>query len=347
MHSSTNISPVSTLLGGIAIGAAQKLDLVVSAIGVTPVPSAGGKAQRNGTIFVQDSASLMGGPETDQTAIGADYPLLEQAAKSTVTYRLEEYKRAAFVAEAHERYSEVPGSLVQESAAFIGRYLALKLEARVASLFFSTGNWPDAALVDIGGGGVQWSTYSTAKPDNDLDALRVLAREQGYGAEPDTLIIGQQAFDAYRRCIQSQGIAVVTSGAARGDILTREAAIQRIESIHGVRCIVGSARHNTAAPGLATSGAYIWGKSMWMGTLGGGIGTQTDSGMVLTPRAAVVLADTMGSPLNLSGITLPMSGGQVLQVPPKAKGTIVHAECYTDEIVCDTNLGYLVTSVAA
>lgn len=347
MYQTSNISPVSPILSGIAIGAIQPLRLVCAQVGVTQVDVMSGKATRNGTVFVQDSADWMGGPETDHTAIGGDYPMMEARAKSTVTYALEEYKRAAFVADAHERFSQVPGSLVSENAAMVGRYLALQFERRCASLFFSTGNWPDAALVDIGGGGVQWSTPSTAKCDSDIDAAKVTARETAYGLEPDTIIIGQQALDAYRRCVQAQGIAVVTSGAAQGNILTESQAVDRIASLHGLRVIVGSARYNSAAPGLAASGAYIWGKSFWIGCLGGGAGAATGSGVVVTPRAALLLADTMGSPLNLGGVTLPMVADQTLQLPPKAKGTVVSAECYTDEIVTDANLGYLVTAVVA
>lgn len=347
MYTPSNIHPINPILSGVAIGAAQKLDLAVAKIGVTPVDTVNGKVSRVGTIFVQDSATLLGGPQTDQTAIGGDYPMLEQGAKSTVTYRLEEYKTAGFVADAHEKFSQVPGSLTQETAAQVGRFLALKLEKRCADMFLSTSLWPDAALVDIGGGGVQWSTNSTAKPDTDIDVLKQTVREQAYGADPDTIIMGEQVFRHYCRCLQAQGVALVTSGAARADILSTEAAVRRIEELHGLRLIVGRARYNSAAPGLAASGAYIWGKSIWMGVLGGGLGSETDSGMVLTPRAAVVLADTSGSPLNLAGVTLPISVSQNMQVPPKAKGTVIAAECYTDEVVCDANLGYLVTAAVA
>lgn len=351
MYQHSDLSPVLPIVPALAIGAAQKLDLVCAKL-AQQVDTVNGKVQKRGTIFVQPSADLLGSPETDKTAFGADYPMFEPSAKGEATYALEEHKRGGFVPESDERYSQVPGSLVSEQIEAIGRFLALKLEARVASLFFSTANWPDAALVDIGGGGVQWSTNSTAKPDTDLDALYILAREQAYNSDPDTLIIGVQALDQYRRCLQAQGVAVVTSGAARGDILSFNAAVDRIQANLGVRVIVGRSRAATSAPGLSHTSGYIWGKGMWMGCLGGKA-TPSQTGMVLTDKAALVMADTMGSPLNLGGMTLPISVRTHYQPPTRvdgritAGGTVIAAECITDEVVGDANLGYYVTAVAA
>jgi hypothetical protein len=49
----------------------------------------------------------------------------------------------------------------------------------------------------------------------------------------------------------------------------------------------------------------------------------------------------------MDGIALPISVRSYDTAPPQAVGTIVAAEVYSDEVVCDTNLGYLVTAVVA
>lgn len=346
MPSLNSVNVVSPLLSGAAIGAAQQLSLVASGLPQARVPA----QSYHGQVFIESSGSYMGSPQNLKTSLSADYPLTQAGDPTVVSFSCEEYKLAsAIVPDKLLERSQFPADLLSREAAAIGRKLALDMESRVANLFFSAGNWPDSALAALGGGGIQWSNYTTAKPDLDIDVAMVLARESAYGRNPDTIILGQQVIDAYRRCLQAQGVAVVGSGAARADILTEADAISRIESLFGLKVLIGSARANTAAPGLAVSGSYIWGKSFWIGCLQDTDAAVAGSDVMVRPVAGLLIVeDRVGAVgISMDGLTLPIAVSEHISEPPKAKGKLVAGECYTDEIVCDTNLGYLVTAVAA
>jgi hypothetical protein len=49
----------------------------------------------------------------------------------------------------------------------------------------------------------------------------------------------------------------------------------------------------------------------------------------------------------LRAAKLPVSVREYLTAPPQAVGSIVAGEVYSDEVVCDANLGYLVTAVVS
>lgn len=346
MPSLNSVNVVSPLLSGAAIGAAQQLRLVASGMPQARVPA----TSYHGQVFIESSASFMGSPTNLKTSLTADYPRTQAGDPTTVSFTCEEYKLAsAVIPDKLMERSQFPADLLSREAAAIGRKLALDMESRLATLFFSTGNWPDAALVALGGGGIQWSNYTTAKPDLDIDVAMVAAREGAYGRNPDTIILGQQVIDAYRRCLQAQGVAVVGSGAARADLLTEADAIGRIQSLFGLRVLVGSARSNTSAPGLTPSGAYLWGKSFWIGCLqDADVGVAGSDVMVRPVGALLIVEDRVGAAgISMDGLTLPIAVSEHISEPPQAKGRLVAGECYTDEIVCDANLGYLVTAVAA
>jgi hypothetical protein len=79
----SQLAPVSPILSGAAIGAAQSLQgLVFPFLPIQPVVPTASK----GTIFVENSSGYMGSPQVVATALGADYPRRALGAPTTVTY---------------------------------------------------------------------------------------------------------------------------------------------------------------------------------------------------------------------------------------------------------------------
>ena len=149
----SQLAPVSPILSGAAIGAAQSVaGLVFPKLPIQQVvPTA-----HRGTIFVEASSGYMGSPQVVSTALGADYPRRALGAPTTVLYACEEYKIASDVIPTKlSQRSQFPTDLTEREAGAIGRKLALDMESRTADLFFSTANWPDAALAAVPGAGSQ------------------------------------------------------------------------------------------------------------------------------------------------------------------------------------------------
>jgi hypothetical protein len=340
-----NLAPLTYGLLPYAIGAVQQLDLVVAKVGATPIPT--GNGRQAGKIIVANTDEFMGSPEGSETALDSDYPMMEGKTDTTVSYSLKEHKRARLVLDRHEKWNQGKGPLKSAAAAQVGRFLGLKMESNLATVLFTTGNWTNAAVADLGGGGVQWSTYSTAVCDLDLDIMLQRHREKA-NCEATDIVMGQQVFDAYRRCLSTQGLRVVTSGAGQAEMLTAEEAKSRIEARHNVRLHVGSARHNTAAPGLTKVGAYIWGKSVWVGNLSPTPGELSDAGVILERRAVAVVVDNQETTgLDFGGATLPINITATMQEPPKARGTVIAGEAYWDIVITDSSLGQLYTAAVA
>jgi hypothetical protein len=348
MSTQDTLSPVPYPLFSAAIGAISKLRLVCAAIGPIQVPS--GQGRQTGTIFVANTVEFDGGPQTSETGLEADYPLLPGNLDTTVTYTLKEHKHYDRVLDRHERWNQGTGPLALKAGVRIGRKLGKDMERALATVLFSTSNFNNSAVVDLGGGGVQWSTFSTAKPDLDIKKALIAFREQSE-VDATHIVIGRQALDAYASCLYSMDVQVVTSGGATGQALTEEAAVQRIERLHNVKVLVGAERYNSAAPGLSKSGAYIWGKGFWVGCLGDvENASMTDAGLSLDARAVAVVVDAeagSASGLDMSGAALPINIEANAQLPPKAKATIVSGEAYWDVVLCKAELGYYVTAVVA
>jgi hypothetical protein len=347
MTTLAGVNIISPILSGKAIGAIQKLDLVYGKLPMARVdPTA-----YTGKIWVENSAMYQGSPQVTATALSANYPQTAAGNPTTVTYTCEEDKEASQVipGKLQER-SQFPLPLDKREAKRLGVNMALRAEIRAATLMFTAGNWGTAALADLGTGSrTQWSSHLTARPDEDIDYAFIAARERAYNCKPNTIIMGQQVIDAYRRCLQAQDIQYVTSGAANGKILTQDAAIDRIQTMWGLRVIIGSAVSNTAAPGLTNVQSYIWGKSFWVGILNGENIDVTGDRIDTEANAAMVVAEDIvaGAGVNMEGLTIPVAVRMQETVLPAADGVIVAARCYTDEVVTETKLGYVVTAVAA
>jgi len=344
------LAPVSPVLSSLAIGAAQSMAGLVfprlPQVRVAPTAS-------RGTIFVEASSGMLGSVQVATTALGADYPRRSLGAPTTVAYACDELKIASeIIPRKLSQRSQFPVALEEREAAAIGRKLALDIEARAAALMFGTGNWPDDTLANITGAGAQWGTIATATPLIDMQLAKVLVRESAYGRDADTVILGRQCADAFARSLHSSGVRVVTSGAAA---VTRVVAndqylIDLVRGELGLTLIIGGARRQTSADGATATAGYIWGKSMWVGCLEGADAVANESGdiMARATGALMVIEDGLsGEGVSMDGIALPMTVRSVETMPPQAVGTIVAAEAYVDEVVLDSNMGYLVTAVVA
>jgi hypothetical protein len=346
----SQLAPVSPILSGAAIGAAQSVAGLV--FPKLPIQQVAPTAHR-GTIFVEASSGYMGSPQVVATALGADYPRRALGAPTTVLYSCEEYKLASDVIPTKlSQRSQFPTDLSEREAGAIGRKLALDMETRTADLFFSTANWPDAALGAVPGAGSQWSTTVTATPMQDLHLIKTILRAQAYGRDADTVIMGREVADALAISLAASGIRVVTSGAAPAarQVASDAFLIDMIRAELGLSLIIGGGRKQTSADGVAFASSYIWGKSLWMGCLEGADSVANASGDIMTRAVAALLLvedGLSGQGVSMDGIALPISVRSYETAPPQAVGTIVAAEVYSDEVVCDSNLGYLVTAVVA
>jgi hypothetical protein len=346
----SQLAPVSPILSGAAIGAAQSVAGLV--FPKLPIQQVAPTAHR-GTIFVEASSGYMGSPQVVATALGADYPRRALGAPTTVLYSCEEYKLASDVIPTKlSQRSQFPTDLSEREAGAIGRKLALDMETRTADLFFSASNWPDAALGAVPGAGSQWSTTVTATPMQDLHLLKTILRAQAYGRDADTVIMGREVADAMAISLAASGIRVVTSGAAPAarQVASDAFLVDMVRAELGLNLIIGGGRKQTSADSVAFASSYIWGKSLWMGCLEGADSVANASGDIMTRAVAALLLvedGLSGQGVSMDGIALPISVRSYETAPPQAVGTIVAAEVYSDEVVCDTNLGYLVTAVVA
>lgn len=350
----SQLAPVSPILSGAAIGAAQSVaGLVFPKLPIQQVvPTA-----HRGTIFVEASSGYMGSPQVVATALGADYPRRALGGPTSVNYNCEEYKLASDVIPTKlSQRSQFPTDLTEREAGAIGRKLALDMESRTADLFFSTANWPDAALGAVPGAGSQWSTTVTATPVQDLHILKTILRAQAYGRDADTVIMGREVADAMARSLAASGIRFVASaGGAGAAPAARQVAsdaflVELVRAELGLNLLIGGGRKQTSADGVAFASSYIWGKSLWMGCLEGADSVANASGDIMTRAVAALLLvedGLSGQGVSMDGIALPISVRSYETAPPQAVGSIVAAEVYSDEVVCDTNLGYLVTAVVA
>jgi hypothetical protein len=344
------LAPVSPILSGAAIGAAQSVaGLVFPRLPIQQVvPTA-----HRGTIFVEASSGYMGSPQVVSTALGADYPRRALGAPTSVLYSCEEYKLASDVIPTKlSQRSQFPTDLSEREAGAIGRKLALDMETRTADLFFNASNWPDAALGAVPGAGSQWSTTVTATPMQDLHTIKTILRAQAYGRDADTVIMGREVADALAISLAASGIRVVTSGAAPAarQVASDAFLIDMIRAELGLNLLIGGGRKQTSADGVAFASSYIWGKSLWMGCLEGADSVANASGDIMARAVAALLLvedGLSGQGVSMDGIALPISVRSYETAPPQAVGSIVAAEVYSDEVVCDTNLGYLVTAVVA
>ena len=346
MSSLASLTPISPVLSVAAIGALQKLDGLVAPLIPCAMVS---PLYHQGTIFVESSGQYLGAVGNAPASLTAPYTSTQTENPATVAFACQRYEKGSpLIPDRVIERSQFPLAEPKRHAAMIGRHLLLQLEARVADMF-QGGGFSTANLVDIGGGGVQWSSYATAKPDNDLVKMQTNFRTAsgGYGVDADTIIIPQECLDAYRLCIQAQGIAVVTSGAANGSPLSVPDAVARIAGLTGMKVIVAKSRRRTSAPGVALASSLIWTDTIWIGCLDGS--ASSAGGDIQADAIAALLVTEDGSGMGIAAQhgEIPINVVEGRSSLPDVPGVRLGADLYTDEVRCDVLLGNRIADVLA
>ena len=326
------------VLSAVASGAKQSLSTLIAGQAVKHVYVGG--ANYRGKVFVENSGNFLGTTKSKLMGVKSDYHAMSEGDPSTVNYECLKYGLAGdLIPDALIARSQFPGDLSARSADAVARALLLDHEKRWADILFSGTSFTNNAACNavVGGSGNQWSSYDLADPLQDLDAAMTLVTQNGYGARADTIIIGAAAFDAARRCARVRGayFATAAGGATASQVVSEGSFLDLIRMHLGVpNVFVGRARIRTSNDGVALTHADIWTDSIWIGCMGTSNAMVSGGDAAVSPVAALGLIDTTDGE---------MAAYEYIQTPPKAPGIIVSAHHFTDEVVLDANLAYLLT----
>jgi hypothetical protein len=195
---------------------------------------------KNAAVDLVGAESLPGRPSIALDSVG--------------TYSCRDRALMDFISIDEELNADVPLSPRMDVTEILTNYLHLAREIRVAAKVFGSGNYGSntAALA----GADRWDV-STSDPVAKINtALRAPV-----GARPDTMVIGEEAWDALR--VHPKILQYVLSRASSASGATplmvdpsTVAAMFRLREV-----IVGEAIYNTSAEGAAASYSRVWGKS--------------------------------------------------------------------------------------
>ena len=339
MNNQANYFVSDPVLSAVASGAKQNLSTLIAREAVKHV-AVGGAGYR-GKVFVESSGNFLGTTKTKLMGTKSDYPAMSEGDPTTVSYECLKYGMAGdLIPDALIARSQFPGDLSARSADAVARALLLDHEKRWADILFSATVFTQTAATSAvaGGAGQQWSVYDLADPLQDMDAAMTLVTANGYGARADTIIIGAAAFDAARRCARVRGayFATAAGGATASQVVSEGSFLDLIRMHLGVpNVFVGRARIRTSNDGAALAHADIWTDSIWIGCMGTSNAMVSGGDASVSPVAALGIIDTTDGE---------MSAYEYVQTPPKAPGIIVSAHHFTDEVLLDANLAYLLTN---
>lgn len=205
-----------------------------------------GKGQIGATWPARRSLRLPG-----SEALEMDYTL------STEAYQCREYARRDFISDKEINKSDSPLMPLQDAAAELMNTLANEVEDLWARFVCDADNYNAANKVTLttGGSGTSWGSGSYASASSSpLGNLRTgrAAIIKTLQRAPNTLILGDAVAQALADHPEVKDIVKYTNGQAwiEGTGLPEE--------IRGLNIIVASAVANTAAPGAAYSGDFIF-----------------------------------------------------------------------------------------
>ena len=247
--------------------------------------------QRSGTLLLETSRNFMGaGAGLDlQRAPGASRSMIGGFDRSTLTYKCEIYSAEDSIAMEDIVDSQYPGSEEARIIKKVARVMALAKEQRAADLLFTGSNFNTATSTAQFG---QTFDSAGAEPLSYLHELKDTLFGNAHGINPDTLIMGRDLFRSLARSPELRGYfqaGTTPNGVASGNlILSDEAVITTLRDILGIpNILVGAARVDNAAPGLASNEGYIWTRdTLFMGILHGSDAVQSRSGVRMMPIAA-------------------------------------------------------------
>ena len=281
-----NIHPVDEILSGLVAEAVPSDNQLIAdkVCENVRVP------QRSGILLLETSRNFMGaGAGLDlERAPGASRARIGGFDRSRLTYKCDIYSAEDGIAMEDIVDSQYPGSEEARIVKKVARVMKLAKEKRAADVLFDGANFNTATATAQFGSKFD---VAGAEPLSYLDQLKDVIFENAHGLNADTLILGRQVFRALGRSGELRGYFGDSSqGVAGGGrlVLNDEAIINVLRDILGIpNILVGAARQDTAAPGLASSESYIWtGDSIFMGILHGADAIQSRSGVRMMPIAA-------------------------------------------------------------
>lgn len=151
--------------------------------------------------------------------------------------------------------------------------MQLNKELIIANNYFKTGVWSiDVTGVDSGetweAGEVTTGETFRRFNDSDSDPLGLfkdakMAVKQKAGVKPNTLIMGEQVYEALR--INPQLISLFRNPQGAEKVPTKLNEQMIAQALDVEKIMVAGAMYNTAAPGDTVTLDWIFGKSMWLG----------------------------------------------------------------------------------
>ena len=271
----SNLHPVDQILTSLVVEAVPSDDQLIAdkCMETITVP------ERSGTLLLEETRNFMGaGAGLDlERAPGASRASIGGFDRSSQTFKAKIFAAQDSIAMEDIFDSQYPGSEEQRIAKKVARVMKLAREKRAADILFDSGAFETsspATKFDAAG----------AEPLTFLHELKDTVFEKAHGINPDSLIFGRKVFRELARNPEVRGyLGTTTNNLASGNrILNDEAVLAVLRDILGIpNILVGQARQDTAAPGAASSEAYIWNnETIFMGILRGSDAIVQKSGNV-------------------------------------------------------------------
>jgi hypothetical protein len=295
----SDIAPVDEVLTEVMASAAPPLNLVAD-LALPPI-DVDPKAFK-GQIEVESSRTYMGqGHHVNlKRAPGQPYPQLGIAGSTFVPYECQELSGKLAEDLVKLNRAKDPEQVKRKMANTIARALLLQQEVDVATLLFTAGNWGanTSALTALPGGSTKKFGASGAAEFGDLLIAKELARDTAHGANPTCALFGISAFNGARRAAEFKLYGATTKN--RMVIPEAELLAVLAETLGVDEVLVGRARRETAATGVASSEADIWTDSVLFFWNKPDV-VLMENGLLSSPVSAVAIRERLKDAPPLSG----------------------------------------------
>lgn len=193
--------------------------------------------------------------EAHVRAPAATAPLAYWKMDTAGTYTCLEWAQATLLADEIIENADNPINPLRTSTDWVMYKIRLAQEVRVASLLFSTTTFSGytyaATTTTIGTTGIQWDTYETSDPIQDVNAMRYQIISN-CGFAPNKLVVGVEVDKALRvhpavlERVKYSQLGIVTN--------------QLLAQLFDVdQYLVGMARYTTSEEGTTASYSNVWG----------------------------------------------------------------------------------------
>lgn len=209
-------------------------------------------AKATGKYAVFDRASWFR-DEASNRAPGARANLVEWAMDTAGSYSCEEYAAAYLLPDETRENADNPIVPERTAAEFVTDKILLAREKRVADLLFNTTTFSGytAALASLtGGAGVQWNTYETSDPLQDVEQMSYNVMQQ-VGYKPNTMVLGAEVYKALKQHpVLMDRIKYTQMGVMTTELM---ASLFEMEKV-----LVGRAIYTASEEGTTFSASNIW-----------------------------------------------------------------------------------------